>query len=209
MCSTFSGVRFLPDGPPPVRDAYNIFGLPGNSKQQQAEADRGTEMAHRTITISEAVLENASIREVEGIATIEQPAPRPDKPRNPSMWYLPRMKSWMERWAAKICKYTACSDGSMHYKPQLWVGVLQELKTMDRSCRCPPDFKHVPCRGREVTKKAAEYTPELCDTYAKLVLDAWERVAWTEWQAICELGRKECCGQFLFPLSDFCHKCGK
>ena len=98
MCSSFSGVRFLPDGPPPVRDAYNLFGLPGNSIKQQAEADRGTEMANQTVEMSNAVLESAKYRCVEGVATIEQPAPRPDKPRTPSMWYLPVMKEWMQKW---------------------------------------------------------------------------------------------------------------
>ena len=40
MCSSFSAVRFREGGPPPVRDGYNLYGLPENSPAQQREADK-------------------------------------------------------------------------------------------------------------------------------------------------------------------------
>lgn len=46
-CGGFSRVRWreTEGGPPPVRSAAHIYGLPGNTRQQQKEADDGTLMA--------------------------------------------------------------------------------------------------------------------------------------------------------------------
>ena len=49
---------------------------PNNTPAQQREADKGTSMAVRTINMADAVLESANARSVEGVATIENPAPR-------------------------------------------------------------------------------------------------------------------------------------
>ncbi len=124
------------------------------------------------------------------------------------MWYLPAMKQWMQRWNTQRAEYNACEYGSPYFKPQWFVGVLTALSSMSRKCTHGWQA-HPPCIGSR-TGPAAEYTPELCDAYATLVLDAWMRVAAVEWDTIMKLGRTKCCGEdFLVPGSDFCHKCGK
>ena len=41
-CSTFSCTRFLPGGPPPVRERQHLRGRPSNSRAQQLEAEKET-----------------------------------------------------------------------------------------------------------------------------------------------------------------------
>ena len=49
MHDSFSMVRYRPGGPPAVRNLEWIYGLPSNSPQQPAEADRGSLLAIRSI----------------------------------------------------------------------------------------------------------------------------------------------------------------
>ena len=87
--------------------------------------------------------------------------------------------------------------------------MLKNLKDLNRDCTRPPG-SHVPCRGAEVTKAAAKYTPALCDAYVKLVLDTWERNATIEWAAIEAEERIKCCTKlYLQPGAICCPECGK
>ena len=66
MCASFSAVRHRPGGPPPVRNAENIYGLSTNSPAQQKEADEGTKLACRSVEIADAILDSAKQRNVDG-----------------------------------------------------------------------------------------------------------------------------------------------
>ena len=61
---------------------------------------------------------------------------------------------------------------------------------MGRKCSCNPKV-HVPCVGSDNTAASAEYTPELCDAHADLVLDAFHRVAVSEWELISKTRPRE------------------
>lgn len=147
VCASYSAVRFLPGGPAPVRNAHYPLGFPNNTAAQQAEADAGTEMANRSAHIADKVLTSAKEREVEGIAAIEDPAPREDEPSFPSIFEMPEMKRWRERWGTDTAAYHLCAYGSIHFKPAWWVGVLGSLSSLNRTCTCPKG-SHVPCRGK-------------------------------------------------------------
>ena len=67
-CSSFSRLRWKesPGLPKPVRSKVFIYGLPDNDERQQAEADRGTLMAVRSIRMARA-MEVTSSRAAFGI----------------------------------------------------------------------------------------------------------------------------------------------
>ena len=61
-CLSPSQVRGRPGGPPPVRDAPNIYGPPGNSRAQQEKANRGTKVAVRNLDLADPVVRSADAR---------------------------------------------------------------------------------------------------------------------------------------------------
>ena len=77
-CTTFTRLRWrrAVGLPGPVRSRQHIYGLPGNSRAQQAEADRGTLLACNTLRILDAV--------VQGEAVDGRGSPSPSRtPRRP------------------------------------------------------------------------------------------------------------------------------
>ena len=74
--SSFSQVCRRPSDPPPVSDAQNTYGLLGNSRVQQEEADRGTRMVARSLDQADLIIQSASTRGLEAVATLENPEPR-------------------------------------------------------------------------------------------------------------------------------------
>ena len=59
VCSSFSQGRGRPNGPPPVRDAKDIYGLPGDPRAQQDEAVRGTKMVVRSLDLANLIIRSA------------------------------------------------------------------------------------------------------------------------------------------------------
>lgn len=57
-CGSFSMVRHRPGGPPPVRNMEFMYGLPGNSPAQQAEADKGSTLAIRSVVVIGEVIQS-------------------------------------------------------------------------------------------------------------------------------------------------------
>ena len=86
--SSFNGARFLPGGPPPVRNCQHLRGYPSNSRVRQLEAEKGTRSA--------AMVRAAQLgRKKLGLrctATLENPAD-PGVDPYPSAWLLPALAS--------------------------------------------------------------------------------------------------------------------
>ena len=72
-CGSFSIVRHRPGGPPPVRNLEWIYGLPSNTPQQQAEADKGSLLAIRSTQMLGEIIQSQRRRKVPEAATLENP----------------------------------------------------------------------------------------------------------------------------------------
>ena len=115
-CSTFSRARFNGrPGPKPVRTASQILGLATNTPVQQAEADRGTLGALRSVEMCRAVSDSARARGVPQVATVENPAPPVDEPARPSAFYPPDIASWLEDAGVEVAQYNFCAYGPARY----------------------------------------------------------------------------------------------
>ena len=67
-----------PAYPLPVRDAGETYGPSTNTVEMQKEADRGTLECVRSVAMAEEVWRSAHSRQVEAVATLENPEPPPE-----------------------------------------------------------------------------------------------------------------------------------
>ncbi|CAE7468205.1 unnamed protein product [Symbiodinium sp. CCMP2592] len=180
-CGTFSRLRWkeTPGQPGPVRSREHIYGLPTNTPEQQAQADKGTVMACLTLEILRAVEESQQLDGIVRPTTIENP-PETDHPEAGSAFYLPEIYQWTEREHVEFADFNTCvyaAEGEpKHKKPQRFVGRLAGLHGLTATCRCPPGFKH-PAVDYTNSAASARYPKGLCTEYAKLLAAVWEKGA--------------------------------
>ena len=185
-CSSFSRLRWKesPDLPKPVRSKVFIYGLPDNDERQQAEADRGTLMAVRSIRMARAMQLRAKATGSRPIATLENPPDGGHKLVG-SVWDLPEMKEFLLEEGITVAEFNSCrymQDEEMRFfKPQVFAGRLDNLKELSGGCLCGVGFQHTPVVGKEMSLRAGAYPRELCRKYAGLVLASWMRTAKKEW----------------------------
>ena len=183
-CGSFSRARHNPkEGlPGPVRSKEHIYGCPGNSKQQQAEADRGTMMATQSAKVYEAQVNSARKRHTPPLATLENP---PGDNVSGSAWDLGEVESALSRTEGKRVDYNTCAfqtkERERFYKPGVWAGRLDNITKLQKVCRCPAWVKHTVLSGKEKTEKSAEYTQELSQTVAVEVVSVWKKILNLEW----------------------------
>ena len=183
-CGSFSMARWNKTGrgPPPVRSAKFIYGLPGNSTRQQGEADRGTLMAAQTTWLFEKQVDSAKARGVLEVATLENP---PGSSESGSAWSIPEIQETLQRTAASTVEFNTCAYQqklkSRWYKPSKWVGKLDGLTSLARVCRCPNWVQHVPLIGKDKTEEAGAYPEDLATEIAKKVVQSWKRTLSLEW----------------------------
>ena len=179
-CSSFSRLRFraVPGMPGPVRDAQHLLGFPWNTPAQQAEAQRGTDGALRSISILTAIAESAISRGVDPVATGENPLPDGD-PRMPSSFHLAPVLAFTSAAGVETGEFNTCIYGPPLWKPERWIGHLRGLSSLSGTCACTRP--HIPIVGKAASSAAAEYPPALCEKYADLVAKAWLRRAHAEW----------------------------
>ena len=183
-CGSFSMARHnvTPGQPGPVRDKLNIYGLPGNSPQQQAEADKGTRMATQASEIYEAQVNSCIKRKVPPLATLENP---PGSEESGSAWDVPEVSACLQRTKAIRANYNTCAyqlkSKERHFKPGVWTGRLQNLEKVSKVCRCPAWIKHTALVGKRKTAPAAEYPAALAETIAAEVVMVWKKTLNLEW----------------------------
>ncbi len=183
-CGSFSRARHrdAPGQPKPVRNKQAIYGLPGNSRAQQDEADRGTHMACQSAKIYEAQVISCRKRKVPPLSSLENP---PGDEVSGSAWDLPEVASALERTGGIKAEYNTCAYQSKEkvrfYKPGVWAGRLEDVAKLQKVCRCPAWISHMTLTGKSKTEKAAEYTRELSEAVAIQVVNVWKRVANLEW----------------------------
>eukprot|EP00438_Fugacium_kawagutii_P030046 Skav201342 [mRNA] locus=scaffold1389:347636:350773:+ [translate_table: standard] len=183
-CSSFSRVRWRdhPHGPPPVRSGEHIYGLPGNTPQQQAEADRGTLMATRSAILHKEQVVSARDRGVPEVTTLENP---PGTDEHGSAWAILEIKEIVKETGSAEVEFNTCAYQTKlrdrWFKPSKWVGKLEGLTKLAKICRCPNWARHVPVVGKNQTEKAGAYPEELAKEVAVMVVNSWKRTVSLEW----------------------------
>ena len=183
-CNTYSRLRFRKaDGMPgPVRTKSEPYGKKGNSRREQKEADDGTVMAARSITYAKTVATSRPNKKVVPIATLENPPPT-DHPEHLSACELPEMDAFKLLECCSTLVFHTCQFQldkpvrERHYKPQMFVGSLYNLRSLTRFCDCDGGPKqHDPVVGKSKSEAAGEYTKAFCDCYADLVMQHFRKM---------------------------------
>ena len=142
-CTTFTRLRWrvAAGQPGPVRSREFIYGLPGNSRAQQDEADRGTLHAVTSVQILEAVEASQAVDGMQRPVTFENP-PETDHPQAGSAYFLPEIVKWISQEKIEYADFNNCvyadpAKGEQPYrKPQRFVGKLSGLASLSGRCQC-------------------------------------------------------------------------
>ena len=183
-CGSFSRARHnrRGQGPPPVRDASNIYGYDTNTKEMQREADAGTLMASQSGWIYERQVLSQRRRKVPEIGTMENP---PGSKESGSAWDLPELKQALKSTSGSVAEFNTCQYQSKlkarWYKPARWCGRLEGIGALSKVCKCPPWVTHISLVGKDLTEKAGAYPVELTDKVADMVVAVWRRTLNLEW----------------------------
>ena len=104
-CGSFSMARYNEGhGPPPVRSLEFIYGLPTNDVRQQAEADKGTMLALRSIQVTSEVIQTQRLRRVPECGTMENPPGSDGQKEGPS-WRLPEMEDFLTDFKCEVVMF--------------------------------------------------------------------------------------------------------
>ena len=183
-CGSFSRARHHPmEGQPgPVRSKEWIYGLPGNTEFQKAEADRGTMMATLSAKVYMAQVTSAKSRQIPPLSTLENPL---GDHVSGSAWDLGEVENALTKTGGKIIPYNTCAFQSKErerfFKPGIWAGKMENISKLQRVCKCPAWVKRTTLTGKEKTEKAAEYTVELAQAVAVEVVSIWKKILNLEW----------------------------
>ena len=158
-CSSFSRARLREgSGPGPVRSNNYIYGLPGNSKRQQTEADNGTLLATRSVVIVGEILQSQRRRRVCLAGTLENP-PGSEDQKEGTAWLLPEIQDFMKYFGATTALFNTCSYQEelnvRWFKPARMSGCLENLDKLSKQCKCPSWIVHEALIGKEKTSRAA------------------------------------------------------
>ena len=164
-CSSFSIARKKDGGPPPLRDAANLWGLPQLSPKDQAKLLQGNEFMRLTAQLAR----RCYARRVGW--SIENPA-------SSFLWSMPPMVTLQKLPQVRLFLLDMCRFGSPHKKPTAVLSTI-DLSALAQQCDMVvrPHF-HEPLtgtvlvHGRRVfrTRLAQVYPPALCEQWAKIIV---------------------------------------
>ena len=176
--------------PGPVRSKQYPYGLPENNTKAQAECDTGTLHASRSAYLAGRILLAKKDSKIKPAVTLENPPPS-DVREHLSAWELEEVKTVTKDHRFAEAAFNTCcyqSDipvGRRFFKPQLFKGTLLGLATMSGECTCG-NAGHVAVVGKELSSKSGEYPSELCQRYAKLLLDHFSKIGAMEFYQLRE-----------------------
>ena len=181
-CNTFSVARWnpMPGHPGPLRSGAEIYGLAGNSKEKQEQADQGTLLAIRSVWIAEAQVASSERRHTPAVATLENP---PGNEEKGSAWLLPEVKKFMAN-NSETADFNTCAymeTKKRWKKAGRFGGKLPGLAGLSKPCMCPAWVVHEALVGANKTSAAAEYPDKLAEAYAELVIRVWKKQLQLEW----------------------------
>ena len=171
-CSTWSRVRFVPGGPPPLRMRDSPWGIPSNTKTQQLHCDEHSRMWHGSMDVLEAIAQSG------GLVVNEHPKD-PGCDPFPSTWHLPKMKRIERDCKLRRVSFPQCLWGQAGRKDTTLSGNVDELEKFDvygdGKCR---HLSHellygTDEKGHFKTRQAQTYPPEFCERLALCFIVSW------------------------------------
>ena len=186
-CSTFSRLRFRagPNLPEPVRTRAEPYGRSSNNEQQRRECDRGTVMMARSVQMAEEVMKSQTSLIVPKVTSLENPPPS-ELEEHVSAWGMAEVIGYLRLPGIKISLFNTCayqSDrarGDRHWKMQQFAGSLFGIESLNRECKCG-NSRRRPIVGKKESQESGEYPWELCNSYAVLLMDHFEKMATAEY----------------------------
>ena len=174
-CSSAAASRLvnIPGLPGPVRDAQNLYGLPGNTPEQQAEADMGTRLAEKSALMCMTMARVAKERGRLTVATGENPRPKEAWSRVPSLFSLPAWQEVLTDADSEAAAFPLCAYGVPCSKWMMLAGFLRNLNSMSAE-PCGQCWSHPAVDSPDKVKDSGHYPADMCVAYASLVVDAWE-----------------------------------
>ena len=171
-CSTFSKLRFLPGGPPPLRlRGQYVWGLPGLTLAQKARVREGNVLMVNFLALAEAV----SLR--GGGHLLEHPADPGCEPF-PSIWSTEELRALEARCCAIRLLIHQCMFGGPARKDTFLSGTLDGLDIP--AVTCDKSYQHAAYVGGSVngafkSRELATYPEGLCKFIAELIVASLQR----------------------------------
>lgn len=129
-------------------------------------------------------IQSQKLRKVPEVGAMENPPGSESKREGPA-WELPETKGFMKKFQGEAARFNTCTyqtrSKTKWFKPGQFGGRLSNLSSMRRMCKCPRNTVRESQVGRKKTGAAARYPEELCDAYAKLVVDSFKTTLKLEW----------------------------
>lgn len=123
----------------------------------QAEADRGTMLAAKSVDVHRSQVNSARERGVPEVSSLENP---PGTDEHGSAWAVPEIKATIEETKSTEVEFNACAYQTKlrerWFKPSKWVGKLEGLARLSKICRCPNWVRHVPVVGKNQTERSGD-----------------------------------------------------
>jgi hypothetical protein len=168
-CTTLSMARRPGDGPPPLRSAEHLWGLPDlKGKNAQKVQDANT-LVHLTLRIMRECIR------LKIPCTIENP-------RTSRLWQLPPVKNLFERHKVQLVHFEMCQYGTAWRKSTtLACYNFPEAEALGRRCSAASGCcsrtgcKHFILQGQDaagnwLTARAQAYPTQLCNAYANAMV---------------------------------------
>ena len=142
-------------------------------------------MLARSTQLAEEVMRSPTTSIVVKPTSLENPPPS-EVEGHLSAWGMKEMVQYLRLPGVKISLFNTCayqssrSRGDRHWKPQQFAGSLYGIESLDRECKCG-SASHRPIVGKKESKESGEYPWELCNAYAQLLMQHFEKMATAEY----------------------------
>ena len=127
-CETFSHARTFPGGPPPLRSAERILGLPTLDRRQQEQVRKANLLVDRTAEAAHLILQ------LGGIFVLENPRPWDGAP---SIFKMPSIVALREQRGGQVFELDQCAFGAEAQKPTWRLAFGVDLSRLEQRCSHP------------------------------------------------------------------------
>lgn len=135
--------------------------------------------------MAEEVMKSQTSLIVPKVTSLENPPPS-ELEEHVSAWGMAEVIGYLRLPGIKISLFNTCayqSDrarGDRHWKMQQFAGSLFGIESLNRECKCG-NSRHRPIVGKKESQESGEYPWELCNSYAVLLMDHFEKMATAEY----------------------------
>ena len=159
-CSSFSQARKDDGGPPPLRSAAHITGLPGLSTRDQAKVELGNLFVEVTA-------------ELIGWCHRYQVRWSIENPATSFIWKMPKLKEVWDKIGPSETTFDMRRFGSKHLKPTtIWSSFC--LKELDLKCdKAVRPHTHEPLQGTIMIEGRKVFKTRLAQVYPARLCEVW------------------------------------